>query len=202
MKLLFSDASPYSRFVRVVIRQLAVRGIDEVRANPFDNSAELLDANPLGKIPCLILRDGSALFDSEVIARYLDVEYGECQLFGISEHNWSRQCQFSLIKGLIDSAVYLRQEQLREEEGVRSPFWTHRYEQALLRGLMFVERQALLAGKLSHKTLTAQQIGLVCLLDYIDFRHPDLDWRNVASATRLWFEEMRSLDVFVQTRPK
>ncbi|MGL5048297.1 MAG: glutathione S-transferase N-terminal domain-containing protein, partial [Shewanella sp.] len=110
MKLLCSQASPYARCVRALIQSLGIHHIEEQLINPFENSAELLDANPLGQIPCLITNDGVALFDSEVIMRYIDTELGDGQMFGVASHNWVLECQYSLIKGLIDSAVKLRQE--------------------------------------------------------------------------------------------
>ncbi|MGI2192155.1 glutathione S-transferase N-terminal domain-containing protein [Shewanella baltica] len=198
MKLLSSQASPYARCVRALIQYLGINNIEEQLVNPFENSAELLDANPLGQIPCLITNDGVALFDSEVIMRYLDAELGDRKMFGISSNNWVLECQYSLIKGLIDSAVKLRQEQMREDEGVRSAFWTARFEQALLRGLMQVELQTVI----TQTTIQAPQLALICLLDYVDFRHPEFDWRKVAPATALWFSEMRDLPAFIQTRPQ
>ncbi|MFT5788831.1 MAG: glutathione S-transferase [Shewanella sp.] len=197
MKLYYSDASPYARCVRVVICYHNIKGVEEIIANPFDNSAELLRVNPLAKIPCLQLNDGSALFDSEVIMRYLDTEFGRSSLFGAMANNWPQQCHFSLLKGILDSAVSLRQEQLREEEGLRSAFWTSRFEQALLRGLKEVET----IGVTRSSELTVLQIMLVCLLEYIDFRHPDLAWRKVTSALSLWLKQAQQADVFVATRP-
>lgn len=198
MKLLCSQASPYARCVRSLIRYLGIKDIEEVTVNPFENTAELLDANPLAQIPCLITNDGVPLFDSEVIMRYLDAELGEQQMFGGHRDNWVLQGHFSMIKGLIDSAVKLRQEQMREEEGVRSAFWTSRFEQALLRGLMQMEH----LNVITQATIQAPQLALICLLDYVDFRHPELDWRKVAPATALWFSEMRNLPAFIETRPQ
>ncbi|ESE39564.1 glutathione S-transferase [Shewanella decolorationis] len=198
MKLLCSLASPYARCVRTLIRYLGIKDIEEVLVNPMENTAELLDVNPLGQIPCLITNDGVPLFDSEVIMRYLDAELGEQQMFGGQVDNWVLQCQYSMIKGLTDSAVKLRQEQMREEEGVRSAFWTSRFEQALLRGLMQMEHQSVI----TQATIQAPQLALICLLDYVDFRHPELDWRKVAPATAIWFSEMRELPAFIETRPQ
>ncbi|BAJ00748.1 glutathione S-transferase [Shewanella violacea] len=198
MKLFYSDASPYSRCVRLVIRHLGITGIDEVITNPLDNGEDLLEVNPLGKVPCLQLNDGSSLFDSEVILRYLDCEFGEGQLFGIREHNWIGESHFSLIKGLLDSADALRQEQMRQEEGKRSPFWTGRFEQALLRGLQHIEQ----TGLAMSRDLSIQQICLACLLEYIDFRHGELEWRKVAPALALWLSEFDRLPAMQATRPK
>ncbi len=198
MKLLSSLASPYARCVRSLIHYLGIKDIEEVLVNPMENTAELLDANPLGQIPCLITNDGVPLFDSEVIMRYLDAEFGGQQMFGAQANNWLLQCQFSMIKGLLDSAVKLRQEQMREQEGARSALWSARFEQALLRGLMQMEHQSVI----TQTQLQAPQLALVCLLDYIDFRHRELDWRKVAPATALWFSDMRNLPAFIATEPK
>ncbi|AQS39657.1 glutathione S-transferase [Shewanella psychrophila] len=197
MKLFYSDASPYSRCVRLVIRHLGISGVDEIMTNPMDNGEDLLEINPLGKIPCLQLNDGAPLFDSEVILRYLDSEFGEDQLFGFRGHNWIAESHFSLIKGLIDSAVSLSQEQMREEEGKRSPFWTGRFEQALLRGLQHIEQTGLAVSP----GLTIHQICLGCLLGYIDFRHGELEWRKVAPALAVWLSDFEHLPAMKATRP-
>ncbi|QDF76392.1 MULTISPECIES: glutathione S-transferase N-terminal domain-containing protein [Shewanella] len=197
MQLLFSEASPYARTVRVVIAQFAVAGIEQVSVNPLENGELLLNANPLAKIPCLMLNDGGALYDSEVILRYLDHEYCGGELFGQPGDSWYGETQYSLIKGLLDSAVALRQEQMRDDEGLRSPFWTARFEQALLRGLAQIEQM----GISGHSQLSLQQICLACLLEYLDFRHPDLDWRKIAPATARWLKSFSKLEAMVSTRP-
>ncbi|MGL4901179.1 MAG: glutathione S-transferase, partial [Shewanella sp.] len=50
--------------------------------------------------------------------------------------------------------------------------------------------------------IQAPQLALVCLLDYVDFRHGSLDWRRVAPATASWFTQMRELPAFAATRPQ
>ncbi|MCX4029461.1 glutathione S-transferase N-terminal domain-containing protein [Endozoicomonas sp. SM1973] len=66
MELLYSDASPFARAVRIVIRQLAIDNIKETVSHPFNNEPALLQANPLGKVPCLVIDDSPALMDSEL----------------------------------------------------------------------------------------------------------------------------------------
>ena len=74
MKLIYSDASPYARTARMVVRELGLGSkVEEVAYHPFDNPKELIDANPLCKVPCLIDDNGMAIFDSQVIGEYLDV---------------------------------------------------------------------------------------------------------------------------------
>lgn len=198
MKLFYSDASPYARCVRIFIQYYKVSGIEEVIVDPFANEEEFLRSNPLGKVPCLSLNDGSSLYDSEVIMRFIDDKYGDAALFvGGQYDNWTNQCHFSLLKGMLDSAVALRQEQVRDNEGLRSDFWTARFEQALLRGLKQVEQ----LGLVHYQQLTAQQVLLVCLLDYLDFRHPQLAWRNLVPALDLWHEQVSMQLLFSQSRP-
>ncbi|WP_394146678.1 glutathione S-transferase N-terminal domain-containing protein [Shewanella atlantica] len=197
MKLFYSDTSPYARCVRVVIRYLEIEGIKELKTDPFENSEALLQANPLGKIPCLQLGDGSAIHDSEVILRFIDSEFGRSKLFGGTAHDWVNESQFSLIKGLLDSAVALRQESVREE-GKRSVFWISRHEQALLRGLKQLER----SGIISRPKLVIQQFSLACLLEYLDFRHPDLSWRKLAPALSNWLPDFAAHPAMSATRPR
>ncbi|WP_394205069.1 glutathione S-transferase N-terminal domain-containing protein [Shewanella waksmanii] len=196
MKLYYSDASPYARGVRVAIRYLDITGIIEQAINPLENDEAFVEANPLAKIPCLVLSDGSAVFDSEVILRYLDSEYGDDKLFG-SLPSWQQQTEFSLIKGLLDSAVGLRQEQMREDEGVRSPFWTARFEQALLRGLRHLTHH----GEFHTQQVNANTILLACLLSYLDFRHPDLAWQKVAPGLANWHSSFITLPAMMSTQP-
>ncbi|MEZ9594856.1 glutathione S-transferase family protein [Shewanella sp. 10N.261.52.F9] len=197
MKLFYSDASPYARCVRIFIQYYKVTEIDEVVVDPFANEEVFLRSNPLGKVPCLSLNDGSSLYDSEVIMRFVDAKYGDAELFGEQYDDWTNQCHFSLLKGMLDSAVALRQEQLRAEEGLRSDFWTARFEQALLRGLKQVEQ----LGLVNYQKLTAQQVILVCLLDYLDFRHPQLLWRNLVPALEIWHKKIAIKPIFTMTSP-
>src|SRR5262245_25001900 len=74
MKLLSNPLSPYVRKVRIAMAMKGIKDKFELIAtdtNPGDN-VELNSANPLGKIPCLVIDDGTALFDSHVICEYLD----------------------------------------------------------------------------------------------------------------------------------
>lgn len=197
--LLYSLASPYARVPRAVIRYLNIQNINEVVSNPFDNQAQLVEANPLAKIPCLIFDDKRVLFDSEVIIRYLDATYGQYKLFD-KEMDWQRATDFSMAKGLMDSAVGLRQEQMREEEGVRSPFWTERFESAILRTVTHVE--SIKAYLFGSSELNAEKLVLICALSYVDFRHPQLDWQSRAPELSNWVNKQLQQTWFTETQPK
>ncbi len=75
MKLYWSNASPYSRKVRMVIAEKALGAlVEEVSVNACNDPPELIAVNPLGKIPALVTDDGSSPFDSPVICAFLDAE--------------------------------------------------------------------------------------------------------------------------------
>ncbi|RLV60205.1 glutathione S-transferase [Parashewanella curva] len=196
--LLYSNASPYARLPRILLHHFDITDIQAVISNPFENQDILICANPLAKIPCLVFDDETGIYDSEVICRYLDATYGGKQLFS-QLSNWSQHTQVSMLKGLIDSTVGLRQEQMREEEGVRSPFWTERFEKAILRTTLYIEKEAMVITQ--SNSLTIQQILLVTALDYIEFRFPDLDWVSHCPKLDNWFKSIRNLACFEQTRP-
>ncbi len=198
MKLYYSSASPFARLARVIIRLLDIKTVDELAINPLENPEVLLDANPLGQIPCLILDDGAPIYDSEVIARYLDAEFGSHDLFDVKTACWVNRSQFALVKGMLDAAVRLRQEHLRVKEKADSLYWRERYEQAILRGLKEFER----LGIASYQDRSATTIALVCLLEYLDFRHPKLPWRNVAPGLALWLTNASAHEAFLMTRPE
>ncbi|MBV7314651.1 glutathione S-transferase N-terminal domain-containing protein [Shewanella sp. NIFS-20-20] len=195
--LLYSQASPYARMIRVMAGVLNITDMQLELVNPFDNSQRLLEANPLGKVPCLLLSDGSALFDSEVIARFIDHSANHASLFAAPGAEWQRQCQYALVIGMLDAAVALRQEQMRAAEGLASDFWRGRYEQSLLRSLRQIEHSGIIAAC----ELNAERIALVCLLDYLDFRHRNLDWHKVVPAVAKWHQALSPLPVFADTRP-
>ncbi len=71
MKLLYTKRSPYARKVRVIALEKNIP-LDLIDEDLHKKSQRLLDANPLGKVPTLVLDNGTTVFDSPVICQYLD----------------------------------------------------------------------------------------------------------------------------------
>src|SRR5436190_12222330 len=71
MKLIGSTSSPYVRKVRVVMaeKKLDYQFVEE---DVWSQETTIMQSNPLGKVPCLVMEGGEALFDSRVIVEYLD----------------------------------------------------------------------------------------------------------------------------------
>ena len=118
MKLIFSPASPFVRKVRVVIDESGLT--DQVTPVPVQTTPLVTDpaarsANPLGKIPALVLDDGKSLFDSRVICRYLN-DISGAGLYP-AERIWDVLTLEALADGIMEAAVLMIYEgRLREAE--------------------------------------------------------------------------------------
>lgn len=117
MKLIISTTSPYSRKCRVMVRELGLGDrIEEWESHPFDDDPELLRANPLGRVPCLVLDDGQAFTESALIADYL-VEQADQSW----PQDWNDRRLEALGNGLLDLTVARRVEMVRDE-GLQSAY--------------------------------------------------------------------------------
>ena len=198
MKLLYSPASPYARKVLVVAHETGL--IDRIAvtaagASPTGPSAEVAAHNPLGKIPALVLEDGTALYDSRVICEYLDGLSAGPRLFPEGGARWDALTRQALADGLLDAALLTRYERVLRPEDKRWEAWdsgqTGKIRSALDRF------ETLVAG------LPALDIGIIamaCALGYLDLRFPDLAWREGRPALASWFaafERRPSMDATV-----
>jgi glutathione S-transferase len=169
MQLLVSDTSPYARKCRVLLREFALMDqVEEVDAHPFEDGATLLAANPLGRVPCLVLDDGRALTESSLIAAWLNDR---------SEHGWDlgwddRRLE-ALGTGLLDLAVGRRVEMVRDE-AIQSAYWISRRENGISRALDQLETE--IADASSIEGLGPLTVAIA--LEYLDFRYPDSNWRD------------------------
>ena len=178
MKLIASLTSPYARKVRVV---LAEKHIDyELTVDiPWNEDSHVPDYNPLGKIPVLLLDDGTALYDSRVIVEYLDNISPVGRMFPQDPHNrilvkrWE-----ALADGICDASAAIFLEKKRVQ-GQQNPEWITRQEGKIFRGL------ETLAADLAEKTwcmetgFSMADIATGCALGYLDLRFAELmKWRE------------------------
>src|SRR6266852_8192978 len=123
MKLLASLASPYTRKVRVVLAEKKIEcELQPVDVSPVDNPVNA--HNPLGKIPTLVLDDGTPLYDSRVIVEFLDSASPISRLIPdetrdrVAVRRWE-----ALADGILDAGILVRSEGLRDKKE-RSKAWT------------------------------------------------------------------------------
>ena len=136
MRLFYAGTSPYARKVRVVIAEKGLEAqVDGHLCSPFDDVPELKAVNPLNKVPCLALDDGTALYDSAVIVEYLDSLDSATRLIpGDGAARWTVLRQQALGDGILDAAFNTVVES-RRPEAQQSPSWNERWRSAIDRSL-------------------------------------------------------------------
>lgn len=198
MKLYSSPTSPFVRKVRILIREKnAVSLVAEERVSALEDPASLHAANPLGKVPALLLDDGSTLFDSPVICEYLDATLGGPALLPVTgAARWTDLRLQAIGDGIADAAVSLTFEKNRPE-GERSANWIGRWRRAILRSVDLLERE--------HQSLTVPPIlGTIAVgsaLSYLDFRHADLGWRDGRPGLAAIHATLSARPSFAETAP-
>jgi glutathione S-transferase len=199
MKLYSSPTSPYVRKVRVTAIEKGLDGrIALSPCNVQDPGADLLAANPLGRIPTLVPDGGEPLFDSPVICEWLDgLGAGPALIPPSGEGRWTVLRGQALADGILDDAVALVLEHRQPDAG-RSPEAEAKRLAAIARALDWLERQPdLLAGP-----VTLAQIAVGCALGYLDFRLPGLGWGAGRPALAAWYQGFAERPAMQATVPQ
>lgn len=196
MKLFISPASPYARKVRVLIREKGATAlVTEVVAAPLADPQELHAANPLGKVPALILRDGTAIFDSPVICDYLNVTLEGPDFIPSAHHERWRATRLEAIgDGICDAAVAMVFERARPE-GEKSGMWMARWHRAITRALDVLESEEASL----EAPLDIGGMAVTCALSYLDLRHAEMNWREGRPKLAARFAELIARPSFVDT---
>lgn len=175
MQLLASLTSPYARKLRVLAHELALP-VTLVETAPMEDGAELLAANPLGKVPVLILGDDSSVVDSRVIAAYLLAQApGQTLLATDGPAHWHGLTTEAIADGILDAAINLR---FNAAQGVTSGAWPDRQRRAITRAL------AAVSGRIGAVP-GYPEICIVVACEYLDLRFPEIDWRAHAALAAL-----------------
>ncbi|MFC2969552.1 glutathione S-transferase [Acidimangrovimonas pyrenivorans] len=186
MRLYHSPTSPYVRKVMVLLHetgQLADVTLVPAMGTPVDPGTMPVAQNPLGKIPALERGDGPALYDSRVICRFLDARAGG-RLYPEAPHLWETLTLEATADGILDAAILMVYEsRVRPEERRYEP-WVEGQWAKIARALDALENRWM-----SHLSgpLEMGQVATGCALGYVDFRHPERDWRAGRPALAEWF---------------
>lgn len=198
MKLFYAKTSPYSRKVRLVIHEKGLnQAVTRIVCNPFDKVAKLEAANPLGKIPTLILQEGTALYDSPVICEYLDTLTPDRLIPESGAERWNVLRWQALFDGILDAAYNLVMERRRNAQE-QSADWVDQWKAQVNRSLNHIDTH--------FDSLPAQlslaQLSLGATLGYLDFRLADLDWRNQCPMLTTWYRDFSIRASMQGTRPE
>ena len=198
MKLYYTKRSPYACKVRAVAHE---KGIDlelvEI-ADLQNKPAELLAANPLGKIPALELDDGTSIADSPVICEYLDSLNEKLVLIPRSGRKRFEVLTYEAIAdGIMDATVSIVLENMRPEEK-RFEVHIERQRGAVNRALVFFNEHI----DLRDSEVTIAQLALASALSYMNFRLPDFGWQGKYSKLASWYEDIAKRPSIRDTFPK
>ena len=199
MKLIYSPPSPFVRKFTTLIHHTNLNDRIElvnVKTTALSVAEQARSANPLGKIPVMILEDGKAIFDSRVITRFLD-ELAGSNLYP-EERIYDILTLEALADGIMESAVSITYESKLRPENEQSPSWMEAQWSKVLHAV-----KALDSGEFNAMDgeMNMGQIAVSCSLGYLDFRHDARQWRNGHSNLASWNDEMMKLPALIKTIP-
>ena len=177
MKLIVSPTSPYARKVRIVLAEKKIE-CELVYDSPWAVGSIVPAHNPLGKVPVLVLDDGTALYDSRVIVQYLDTVSPVSRL--IPEPNRQRiavRRWEALADGICDAAAAMVVEGRRPARQ-QSKEWIDRQREKIVRGVNELASELGDKAWCNGEAYTLADIAVGCALAYLELRHPDIDWRS------------------------
>jgi glutathione S-transferase len=203
MKLIGSVTSPYVRKVRIVMLEKKL-DYQFVLEDVWAADTNMHNANPLGKVPCLVMEGGEAVFDSRVIVEYLDTLSPVGKLIPVQGRERAEVKTWeALADGVLDAAILARLEAswAGRAEGQRSQAWIDRQT-----GKIHTSLKAMSAGlgdKLfcSGVHFSLSDVAVGCALSYLDFRFAQIDWRAQHPNLARLQEKLTQRSSFIETQP-
>jgi len=183
MKLFWSSRSPFARKVMIAAHELGIADcleVERVVVDPAEPNDRVMQFNPLGRIPTLILDDGGVLHDSAVIVEYLDDRFGGSLMPKDAAARWPALKLQALADGIMEADLRLLEERKQVQNGHRD---------AIAAGMRCKIRKALNSLEAWPPAgLTIGEVSLGSALAHLDFRFPDEPWRPGRPKLAAWFE--------------
>mgnify|MGYP001166221699 CR=1 FL=1 len=203
MKLFYSPPSPFAR--KVLVTLIETKQIDDVelvqvKVGPLDPGEIVPSFNPLGKIPTLILPGGEPLIDSKLICRYFADKKNrpyDIELYPPGTDLWPVLNLEALADGIMDAAILLVYEKRIREKEFRVKSWVDAQRLKITRTLNFLEAQQTTFSK----DLNIGSLTICIALDYLDFRHADMEWRLNCPYLADWHLEIKNRKSLASTMP-
>lgn len=202
MKLIGSLASPYVRKVRVV---MAEKKLDYalVLENVWAADTVIAQSNPLGKVPCLLMEDGSALYDSRVIAEYLDTLTPVCKLLPPNGRDRADiKVWEALADGILDAAILVRLETTLRAPEQQSSVWIERQMDKVHGGLAAMSARLGESPFCHDNHYTLADVAVGCCLGWLAFRFPAIDWRGAYPNLARLFDKLSERASFKDSVPQ
>jgi glutathione S-transferase len=203
MKLIGSLTSPFVRKVRVVLAEKKLDYKFDVE-DVWAADSRIAESNPLGKVPCLVMEGGEAIFDSRVIVEYVDTLSPVGKLIPLSgRERVEVKTWEALADGLLDAAILARMEQtwVGRTDGQRSQAWIDRQLSKVTASLVAMSSGLGERPWCTGNHLTLADIAVGCALGYLDFRFGEIAWRDTHPNLAKLFEKISQRPGFLDTAP-
>ncbi len=203
MKLIGSTTSPYVRKVRIV---MAEKKLDYqfLQENVWSADTRIAASNPLGKVPCLVMEGGEAVFDSRVIVEYLDTLSPVGKLIPSTGRERAEVKTWeALADGLLDAAILVRLENTFEgrKPSERSQAWIDRQMDKVHASLKAMAQGLGDKPFCSGIHLSLSDIAVGCALGWLEFRFPEIGWRAEYPNLAKLMDKLAQRASFADTKP-
>ena len=201
MKLIGSLTSPYVRKVRIVFLEKKV-DVDLELENVWAPDTKIALNNPLGKVPCLILDDGEAIYDSRVIAEYVDTlsPVGKLIPAGSRERATVKTWE-ALADGVDDAGILARLEVTLRPTEQQSSEWLERQMGKINAALAQMSRELGDNAWCHGNQMTLADIAVGCALGYMLFRFPNIAWQAQYPNLDALYQKLMQRPSFAETAP-
>ncbi len=202
MKLIGSNTSPYVRKVRIVMAEKKLDYQYELE-DVWSDATTIGASNPLGKVPCLIMEDGGAVFDSRVIVEYLDTLTPVGKLIPASGRERAEvKCWEALADGLLDAGILMRLEETQRQPEERSSKWVTHQRKKIDAGMHAISTGLGEGAWCNGSHYTLADIAVGCALGWIAFRFPDIAWQDEYPNLARLTDKLAERPSFRETVPK
>ena len=204
MKLIGSPASPYARKVRVVMAEKKL-DYQYVIEDVWAVDSVMSESNPLGKVPCLVMEGGEAVFDSRVIVEYLDTLSPVGKLIPAQGRERAEVKTWeALADGLMDAALMARMEAIYSgrTDAQRCQPWIDRQLGKINAVLKAMSTGLADKPFCSGVHFSLSDVAVGCALSYLDFRFPHITWRETYPNLVKLQDKLTLRPSFVETTPK
>ncbi|HYF07823.1 MAG TPA: glutathione S-transferase family protein [Acetobacteraceae bacterium] len=197
MQLFHVPGSPYARMVRIAVAETGLGArVAQAETTLRDPASTLLPLNPVGRVPTLVLEDGTVLTETLPILLHLDTLHDGPRLVPVGDA--ARMAAYGRAMGMMDGVAVWNRE-LRRPEHERSPSVIALETTRANRVADALERDAA-RGALDQR-LDAAWLALACALGYCERRHRAWRWREGRPALSAWFDAAARRPGFADTTP-
>ncbi|MCX8230901.1 MAG: glutathione S-transferase family protein [Alphaproteobacteria bacterium] len=199
MKLFFTQRSPFARKIRMLARLTdQISDIQEIETTVRDPHAPVLPYNPTGKVPTLVLDNGTALSESLLITTYLEERAGTRALNGTGDQRWAAYAFDAFSTATADNVAWLFREQNMKETDKQSPTFLELERGRAKRNYDALE--SALGADLGDPIRTAHLMA-ASLFGFVDAFLGDETWHQNRPKLQAWYQRFQEQPAFQETVP-